>query len=280
MGSFGENLRREREARGITLDDISKTTKISVRLLQAIEEEDFDRLPGGVFNLNFVRQYARQVGLDEDRVLDEFRALTAEPVEATPDGTAPSPVEYQWEQESQGRVRTWVTPTLLVVCAAAGLYLLLRPRETPAPLPPPPAPPVVKAEPTPEPTAETPPPAAAATPAPAQPPEETQAPVRVELLATSEVWVSASADDKVVLVRTLQAEQKRMVTAQERVRLRVGNAGALKVLLNGQEQPPLGPVGHVRTVVFTPEGMHVVPPPERPPETPAEPAESATNPPR
>ncbi|MBI3666845.1 MAG: helix-turn-helix domain-containing protein, partial [Acidobacteria bacterium] len=59
MGDFGENLRQERLARGVSLEDISAYTKISVRLLQAVEDEDFDRLPGGIFNINFVRQYAR-----------------------------------------------------------------------------------------------------------------------------------------------------------------------------------------------------------------------------
>jgi cytoskeletal protein RodZ len=269
MGSFGENLRREREARGITLDDISKATKISVRLLQAIEEEDFERLPGGVFNVNFVRQYARQIGLDEDRVVGDFRALTGEPSQPAPEA-APAPVEYDWERGRTGRWRTRTTVVLAIVCLAAVLYLARRSRQPPPSVPAAAAPPVVKSEPPPQPKVEPPPPA----PEPAPP--ESLAPVRVELLATEEVWVSASADGKIVFLGTLQPEQRRTATAQERVRLRVGNAGALKVVLNGEEQPPLGPVGQVRTVVLTPEGMQVVAPPEKA----AEPAETPTEPPR
>ena len=50
MGSFGERLQREREMRGITLDEIAEATKIGTRSLRALESEEFDKLPGGVFN--------------------------------------------------------------------------------------------------------------------------------------------------------------------------------------------------------------------------------------
>jgi cytoskeletal protein RodZ len=75
VGVFGEKLRQQRERRGISLDAISTTTKISTRMLRAIEDEHFDQLPGGVFNKGFVRAYARQVGLDEEEVVTDY--LTA-----------------------------------------------------------------------------------------------------------------------------------------------------------------------------------------------------------
>ena len=75
MGAFGEKLRKQREQRGITLDAISSTTKISNRMLRALEDEHFDQLPGGVFNKGFVRAYARQVGLDEEEAVADY--LTA-----------------------------------------------------------------------------------------------------------------------------------------------------------------------------------------------------------
>jgi cytoskeleton protein RodZ len=80
MGRFGEKLKAEREARGVRLEDIAKQTRVSVRLLSAIESERFDLLPGGVFNVSFIRQYCRHVGLDEDTVVAEFNAL-AQPKE-------------------------------------------------------------------------------------------------------------------------------------------------------------------------------------------------------
>jgi cytoskeletal protein RodZ len=72
VATFGEKLRQRREERGISLDAISKTTKISTRLLRALEEERFDQLPGGVFNKGFVRAYARQVGLNETETVGDY----------------------------------------------------------------------------------------------------------------------------------------------------------------------------------------------------------------
>jgi cytoskeleton protein RodZ len=69
MTGFGEHLRREREMRGVSLEEISTATKISIRFLQAIENEELSKLPGGIFTRSFVRTYARYLGLDEERVL-------------------------------------------------------------------------------------------------------------------------------------------------------------------------------------------------------------------
>ena len=69
MMGFGEYLRREREMRGVSLQEISTATKISIRFLQAIESEELSKLPGGIFRRSFVRTYARYLGLDEEHVL-------------------------------------------------------------------------------------------------------------------------------------------------------------------------------------------------------------------
>jgi cytoskeleton protein RodZ len=75
MGSFGDRLKKEREQRGVTLEDISLNTKIGTRLLRALEDEKFDQLPGGIFNKGSVRAYARHLGLDENETLADY--LTA-----------------------------------------------------------------------------------------------------------------------------------------------------------------------------------------------------------
>ncbi|HLI33444.1 MAG TPA: RodZ domain-containing protein [Terriglobia bacterium] len=75
MTGFGENLRREREMRGISLQEISETTKISIRLLEALENEEFYKLPGGIFTRSFIRAYANYLGLDEERVLAEYQLV-------------------------------------------------------------------------------------------------------------------------------------------------------------------------------------------------------------
>jgi len=74
MIEFGQELRREREARGISLAAITSATKISNRHLVALETNHFDVLPGGVINKGIVRGYVRVVGLDEKAWLDRFMA--------------------------------------------------------------------------------------------------------------------------------------------------------------------------------------------------------------
>jgi|SRR5438445_2720546 len=74
--SIGEKLRLARETRGIALRDISENTRISMRYLEAIETNDYRRLPGGIFNRSFIRAYAKFVGYDEQEAIDEYsRAL-------------------------------------------------------------------------------------------------------------------------------------------------------------------------------------------------------------
>src|SRR5450631_716880 len=63
------NLLKARERRGVSLKQISDSTKISVRFLQAIESEEFDQLPGGIFSTSYIRQYAQQIGIEEAHVL-------------------------------------------------------------------------------------------------------------------------------------------------------------------------------------------------------------------
>lgn len=97
MASFGDRLKKEREQRGITLDDISLTTKIGTRLLRALEEEKFEQLPGGIFNKGFVRAYARHVGLDEEQAVADYMtaAGATQPQPPQPEGTFPVAVTHE-----------------------------------------------------------------------------------------------------------------------------------------------------------------------------------------
>lgn len=72
MGNFGEDLRMERIARGVALEDITAVTKISQRHLLALEQERFRQLPGGILNKGIVRGYAGALGLDERDWTDRF----------------------------------------------------------------------------------------------------------------------------------------------------------------------------------------------------------------
>jgi cytoskeleton protein RodZ len=76
--SIGEKLRLARETRGIALRDISEETRISMRYLEAIETDDYRRLPGGIFNRSFIRAYAKQIGYDEQQAVEEYSAMMHE----------------------------------------------------------------------------------------------------------------------------------------------------------------------------------------------------------
>jgi len=64
-----------RQHTGITLREIADSTKISIRFLQAIEEGNFDQLPGGIYNTSYIRQYAREIGYEESKLLAYYRSL-------------------------------------------------------------------------------------------------------------------------------------------------------------------------------------------------------------
>ena len=86
MPSFGEKLKVEREKRSITLEQISSSTKIGTRMLQALEEDNFNQLPGGIFNKGFVRAYARFVGIDEDQAVADYLEASGESAPPRPGG--------------------------------------------------------------------------------------------------------------------------------------------------------------------------------------------------
>ncbi len=74
MGEFGDKFRKARERKELSLDDVSNVTKISPRMLQAIEQEQFDQLPGGVFNRGFIRAYAKHLGLNSEDAVNDYLA--------------------------------------------------------------------------------------------------------------------------------------------------------------------------------------------------------------
>lgn len=103
MGEFGETLRKERETRGISLTTITQVTKISNRHLVALEQEQFQSLPGGVFNKGIVREYARVVGLNEDEWVNRYLSAYRE------SGSAPQE-EFAWERFAENTSLSRKTP--------------------------------------------------------------------------------------------------------------------------------------------------------------------------
>jgi len=123
VSGFGEKMRREREMRGVSLEEISESTKIGTRSLRALEEEDFEKLPGGIFNKGFVRAYSRFIGLDEDQTVADFEAAWREHQAAN--GLLPevlSQVEQETPEPSSNRLLAIVALVLLAV--ATGGYAI------------------------------------------------------------------------------------------------------------------------------------------------------------
>lgn len=133
MPSFGEKLKQEREKRKMTLEQISASTKIGTRLLQALEEDKFDQLPGGIFNKGFVRAYSHCLGLDEDQTVAEY-------LEASGDAPPPRteiPIREDEARENEEHLRRleassqgslhrvpwgWFAAFLLIIAIALSLW--------------------------------------------------------------------------------------------------------------------------------------------------------------
>src|SRR5246127_3990835 len=112
-GNFGERLKRERELREVTLEEITQATRIGPRFLEALENEEWDKLPGGVFNRGFVRSIAHYLGLAEEAFLAEYDLAHA----AHADQQA-----QKHAQKIEDRIPP--TPLWIPVALVAGILLL------------------------------------------------------------------------------------------------------------------------------------------------------------
>jgi cytoskeletal protein RodZ len=129
LGTFGDKLKRERELRGVTLEEIAEATKIGTRSLKALEDEHFDQLPGGIFNKGFVKAYAKFLGLDEEQAVSDFMVAQGEqPANSKADVmakmAAQAEVSRRSEFASSGGEKTgksnkiWITAAVLVLLTA------------------------------------------------------------------------------------------------------------------------------------------------------------------
>jgi cytoskeleton protein RodZ len=281
---IGAKLRQERLSLGRSTEDVARETRISEKFLDAIEREDFERLPGLLFTRNFVRQYAQSLKLDPDPLLAELPKPDESAVRLP---EAPAPVPYNRDRQIGSfvwfalaaagilgawylshSVRTRVSSSPNPVASARPAPAASTPARTPEPVVQPQAAPSPEREPlqtappiaqTPSPPiAQTPPQPGAQTPSQPTPAPDTSTgaalPVRVVLKAQEASWVQMSVDGKVAFTGTLQPNDTKEISANERVKIVTGNAGGLTISLNGKTLDPLGPSGQVRTVMLTAEG--------------------------
>jgi cytoskeleton protein RodZ len=118
---FGEHLRREREMRGISLDEISSATRIGTRFLEALENEQWSQLPGGVFNRGFVRAVAHHLGLDEEALIGEYTLATGDMPASTGSAT-----RFPIEENQNGRWITWMLAVILIAAVGIGAWYAWR----------------------------------------------------------------------------------------------------------------------------------------------------------
>ena len=118
MAAFGEELRRAREERGITVETICQTTKVSAKHIRALEAGELGELPGGVFRRGFVRSYLRVLGLDEAIWMQRFE-------ENCRANEMRSPAESEWITFAENVKNSRVAPRRRRGICWLGLVILL-----------------------------------------------------------------------------------------------------------------------------------------------------------
>jgi transcriptional regulator with XRE-family HTH domain len=227
---FGEHLRREREMRGVSLDEISAATRISTRFLEAIEKDQWDQLPGGVFNRGFIRSIARFLGLDEDSLVAEYALGNSNgaPAPAAAAPKVPSRMPRNW----QPAVTAVVVIVLLLAGGIFGLhrygddlsawihsrYQAVRAAGKSAPAP------------------------DAGTPA---------AVLTLKLQAIKPTDVKVSADGKIVFDGAVQPGDSRHFDAQDHFDVSASDSSAVRLDLNGQALAAIGTPGQSGSVTLT-----------------------------
>ena len=132
MGSFGDDLRKERVTRGVALEDITAVTKISRHHLLALEQESFRQLPGGILNKGIVRGYAGAIGLDQEDWTQRFlRAYSASGQIIDDDRNwtefASNVGRARLLRRDQQEIRIrWLGALLLLLAVSAGAFLIVR----------------------------------------------------------------------------------------------------------------------------------------------------------
>lgn len=234
MASLGQDLKRERELRGIPLREIADSTRISLRLLQALEEDHLEILPGKFFVRAILRSYAKSIGLDENQWLNKYQEML-------------SPDEYQLEKETRTKLnppRVSIRKRMLllglilaaVVLAALLCYVFISSPET-STMPPPKANPQVLSPVLPPKPVE----------APAQEPVAKEArDLNLIISCLEETWIQLYADGKIVWDGLKARGEVLQVKAERDFVFNVGNAGGLTFTINGKKAKPLGPLGAVR----------------------------------
>jgi transcriptional regulator with XRE-family HTH domain len=236
--TFGEELRRERLIREVSLEEISSATKISVRLLTALEKSDLSRLPAPVFTRGFIRSYSRHLGLDPDEMVNAYLADLA-PDKAREGGARRGGLRSRF---LRGRRAAASTIVISVTAVLLLLGLIARPTRHGSgstPIAARPSAPVsfknVSVSPGPAPEMHV---------EPAVEPEKA-AGVSMLLEFEQDSWTEVSADGRTIFSGLSRRGTKQQFEAHDGFRLTLGNAGGVRVTVDGHALEPLGGAGQV-----------------------------------
>jgi len=254
MASLGEELKRERELRSISLQDIAAQTKIGLRYLQALESDRLDILPGKFLTKAILRSYAQALGTDESAILNKYHQeiQVQEKAGRVQERERPlPPISEPRKRPSRAVLGLGLfggsAATLAVLYA-----LVLAPRGTlrpAAPGPPRPAAAMtsVPAVTTSAPAAESPAGFPQLPPVVAPAPPETAESLRLEIEFEAETWIHIAADGAVLETGIYRAGTRAAWEAKTEFVLQTGNAGGFRWRINGRTARPLGPLGAVLT---------------------------------
>lgn len=217
-GNFGERLKRERELREVTLEEITSATRIGPRFLEALENEDWQKLPGGVFNRGFVRAIARYLGLDEEAFLAEYdlaHNTQAQQGPHHPEDRIPSPPRWIPYAVVAGLL------VLLVALIFAGVYAWRHykaHKEQPAS------------------TA----PAVSSTPKANSPATSPTSSLDLAVSTSAPVHLRIESDGNLVFDSNMRAGESHHFFALNAFQVSASDSSAVLLELNGQAIPPLG----------------------------------------
>ena len=269
--------------RGVPLDEIAAATKISIRCLQALEAEEFSKLPGGIFTRSFIRAYAKYLGLNEETVMAEFQVIAPAMEEADLSKLTPSNVKPAEEIKRSPLLAPLIA--LAVLIGGYGIYRYARGNPEPKASTSTPSqalPPPQQARGQPPPSTETanPPTSIPSTPTAesgaggrsastnpgldpglhqvASPPTPNVAPgagsdsgLTLQIAATEQAWVAVDADGKNAMQRVLKPNDIQTFKAKNSFDVMTGNAQGIILTLNGETLKPLGRDGEVKKIHLT-----------------------------
>jgi cytoskeleton protein RodZ len=258
--TFGERLKREREMRGVTLEEIAVATRISPRFLEALENEQWDQLPGGIFNRGFIRSIARFLGLDEEALVADYAFATqGQPEVALHMET--------FEAKRPSRLASGVLVLGLAAVVACGWLVFHRYDDILAPLlksysgssaaeNSPPVPAAVSTLEAPPATTSSsqgtvPNTSAGASVAVVNQPAARPGILELKAEAGKPTQVKIVADGTTVFSGRLTPGQSQTFQAREKFEVSANESSAILLELNGQTVPPLGPPGQAGSITLT-----------------------------